>query len=679
MDLKKTFEKIRNKPNVIGFSSELKPRIRDGRIIEGEKCFRVYVSKKVPLNQLKAEDVIPQNVDGVSVDVVEIGELHALSVDKTKKFRPVIFGVSIGNIQITAGTNGFLFVDKNGNKYLGSNAHVFCDGAPSKEPKDIIVKDIVQPGCYSEDTEVLTREGWKRFSEITGEEEIMTLNPKTNEIEYQKPTKVWKYYYEGKMVLWEGQMYNLLVTPEHNVWCRIHSRKQGKKISKKGENNWGLRKASDLLNYEIEFSKTGIWKGENKEYFELPKVDGVNIRQIDKIPIDLWLKFFGWWISEGSLDRTKAEEGDYLISIRQYNKENLKEIADIIRQIGWQPNVREEYGGVSFYSKQLYHYLLQFGHAKDKFIPKEFKQLPPDKIRMLLTALFKGDGSFVSSDIKENIGYREKYRGAFRRYATKSKQLADDVLELLIKIGLSGKVTYDRKHDIYWVGVVNRNLTPRTTKSPKLVDYKGFVYDVTVPNHILMVRRNGNPIWSGNSYDGGTIADKVADYVWHKKIIPIGGGSSCPIAKFLAGLYNAFAKIFHAKTRLVTIVQESNHIDFAVAKPTVDYEVKFPDFDFSNHKFVGLGFAGSDTTGVVCKVKYIIAEGYTPFNVEVAEVREGDVVMKTGRTSCFSKAEVIDASGNVTVNYGNFDAWFEDVIITGKLLEGGDSGSSVWI
>jgi hypothetical protein len=326
MDLKKTFEKIRNKPNVIGFSSELKPRIRDGRIIEGEKCFRVYVSKKVPLNQLKAEDVIPQNVDGVSVDVVEIGELHALSVDKTKKFRPVIFGVSIGNIQITAGTNGFLFVDKNGNKYLGSNAHVFCDGAPSKEPKDIIVKDIVQPGRY----------------------------------------------------------------------------------------------------------------------------------------------------------------------------------------------------------------------------------------------------------------------------------------------------------------------------------------------------------------DGGTIADKVADYVWHKKIIPIGGGSSCPIAKFLAGLYNAFAKIFHAKTRLVTIVQESNHIDFAVAKPTVDYEVKFPDFDFSNHKFVGLGFAGSDTTGVVCKVKYIIAEGYTPFNVEVAEVKEGDVIMKTGRTSCFSKAEVIDASGNVTVNYGNFDAWFEDVIITGKLLQPGDSGSSVW-
>jgi len=326
MDLKKLFEKVKHKANVIGYSSKLQPRIRKGQLIPEEQCFRVYVSKKVPIEQLKVEDIIPQSIDGIPTDVVEIGELKALSVDKTKKFRPVIFGISIGNIQITAGTNGFLFVDKDGNKYFGSNAHVFCDD-PSKAPSQILIKDIIQPGRY----------------------------------------------------------------------------------------------------------------------------------------------------------------------------------------------------------------------------------------------------------------------------------------------------------------------------------------------------------------DGGTIADKVADYVWHKQIIPIGGGSSCPVAKFWSGVYNVFAKIFHAKTRLVPIVQEANHIDFAIAKPIVDYEVKFPDFDFTNHKFVGLGFAGSDTTGVVCKVKYIIAEGYTPFNVDVAEVKEGDVVMKTGRTSCFSNAEVIDASGNVTVNYGNFEAWFEDVIITGKLLSPGDSGSSVWI
>jgi len=590
----------------------------------------------------------------------------------------------IANNIVVHNSCSFLMKDKSGNVVVSSNAHVFTDGDPSKQPEQIEWRKILQPGCYSEDTEVLTREGWKRFSEITGEEEIMTLNPKTNEIEYQKPTKVWKYYYEGKMVLWEGQMYNLLVTPEHNVWCRIHSRKQGKKISKKGENNWSLRKASDLLNYEIEFSKTGIWKGENKEYFELPKVDGVNTKQIDKIPMDLWLKFFGWWISEGSLGRTKAEDGDYLISIRQCNEENLKEIADIIKQIGWRPNVREEHGSVSFHSKQLYHYLLQFGHAKDKFIPKEFKQLSPDKIRMLLTTLFKGDGSFVSSEIKENIGYREKYRGAFRRYATKSKQLADDVLELLIKIGLSGKVTYDRKHDIYWVGVVNRNLTPRTTKSPKLVDYKGFVYDVTVPNHILMVRRNGNPIWSGNSYDSGTIDDWVATYLWHKPIIPLGDKSNCPIGKIVCGTYNFFSNLLGRKTLLQPVIRPTfNKIDFAVAIPFLPsyFENRLFDEDnLNNIASIGLLFAGSETSTIVCKMTNILQEGYSPLPPfdKVAEAKEGITVYKTGRTTCKTSGTVLDSAGVVNVSYGNYVATFEDVIISDMKSAGGDSGSPVW-
>jgi hypothetical protein len=323
---KDLWKKIKKYQNVVGYSSKLQPRIRAGKVIPEEKCIRIYVSKKVPINQLKATEVLPKEIDGVPVDVVEVGELRALSVDKTKKFRPVIFGVSIGHVLITAGTNGFLFVDRNGNKYFGSNAHVFVDD-PSKEPDKVLVKEIVQPGPY----------------------------------------------------------------------------------------------------------------------------------------------------------------------------------------------------------------------------------------------------------------------------------------------------------------------------------------------------------------DKGTVADKVAEYVWHKRIVPVGGGSGCPIAKVWAGIYNSLAKVFGAKTRLVPVVQEANHIDFAVARPTVDYEIRFPDFDFTGHKFVGLGFAGSDFTGVVCKVKYIIAEGYTPYNVDIAEVKEGDVVMKTGRTSCFSKAKVIDSSGNVTVNYGTFVAFFEDVILTEKLLEPGDSGSSVWL
>ena len=47
----------------------------------------------------------------------------------------------------------------------------------------------------------------------------------------------------------------------------------------------------------------------------------------------------------------------------------------------------------------------------------------------------------------------------------------------------------------------------KTDRSARSVQhYEGMVYDVTLPrNHVLMVRRNGKPAWSGNcgTYDGG--------------------------------------------------------------------------------------------------------------------------------------------------------------------------------
>ena len=53
-------------PNVEGFSTELKPRIRAGKVIEGTKTIRVYVSQKLPEQELIAKygpkSIIPKKV-----------------------------------------------------------------------------------------------------------------------------------------------------------------------------------------------------------------------------------------------------------------------------------------------------------------------------------------------------------------------------------------------------------------------------------------------------------------------------------------------------------------------------------------------------------------------------------------------------------------------------------------
>jgi len=181
-------------------------------------------------------------------------------------------------------------------------------------------------------------------------------------------------------------------------------------------------------------------------------------------------------------------------------------------------------------------------------------------------------------------------------------------------------------------------------------------------------------------YDGGTLNDVIGELAWYKRIITSESSSTCSTARIICSVYNFMAKLFRRKTRLIPIVVETNRIDFAVARVNVDYELRFPDFDNSGYSFIGLGFAGSDTVSCVCKAKYILEEGYKPLNVDVSEVAEGVVVEKSGRTSCHTKAKVVDESATVKVGYGSYDyAVFEDIILTEKLLEPGDSGSSVWV
>lgn len=50
-------------------------RTRDGRPT-GERCLVVYVSRKRPAKRLAAADLLPRQIDGVPIDVVEVGSIE---------------------------------------------------------------------------------------------------------------------------------------------------------------------------------------------------------------------------------------------------------------------------------------------------------------------------------------------------------------------------------------------------------------------------------------------------------------------------------------------------------------------------------------------------------------------------------------------------------------------------
>jgi len=112
----------------------------EGRITD-EPCVVVSVTKKIPEAQLSPADIVPKKLDEVRTDVQETGVIRALQ-GHTDRWRPAPGGVSIGHIDITAGTLGCL-VTRDGQLFILSNNHVLANSNAAEKGDPII-----QPGRY---------------------------------------------------------------------------------------------------------------------------------------------------------------------------------------------------------------------------------------------------------------------------------------------------------------------------------------------------------------------------------------------------------------------------------------------------------------------------------------------------------------------------------------------------
>lgn len=119
--------------------------------------------------------------------------------------------------------------------------------------------------CFSEDTDLLTENGWKNIKDITLNDKIATLNPETNCFEYLYPDSLHKIPYNGPMYTIDTPQLKTCVTPYHNNF-----------VQKRHSDHFELVKASDCFNKRVSFKKDGIWNGVDTPTFTWPngtKVD----------------------------------------------------------------------------------------------------------------------------------------------------------------------------------------------------------------------------------------------------------------------------------------------------------------------------------------------------------------------------------------------------------------------
>ncbi len=134
--LRRHRDSLLKKKNVVGVA--IGKKIVGGQERD-ELCVTVFVKKKVPISDLDRKDAVPETLDDVKTDVIETGEIVAYS--RTIKMRPCPPGMSIGHVDVTAGTFGCVVRDADNRQLILSNNHVLAN-SNSASPGDL----ILQPG-----------------------------------------------------------------------------------------------------------------------------------------------------------------------------------------------------------------------------------------------------------------------------------------------------------------------------------------------------------------------------------------------------------------------------------------------------------------------------------------------------------------------------------------------------
>lgn len=372
----------------------------------------------------------------------------------------------------------------------------------------LIYFDVFQGACFPvDDTEFLTDEGFKFLNDIRGDEKVASFNLDTNTLEYVDIESKIQYWYSGDMHHYKHHSLDMLCTPNHNQLIGIDYNPKS-----------GVYTKNQLVSSDKVLSLTR----RAYMYYSVDNWVGCND---DKITVagkvfdtKAFAKMMGWYLSEGSIDMRKADKNGHYNSsqlrISQAKNCNYDEIKDCLeRTFGKRVyfNGNEHDGRfIVILDKSFDSFVIWMKGLGDrsykKIIPSEIKSLSKEYLTDFLRAYWRGDG--FGKEIFDKGG---------AHIVTSSKQMADDLSEIILKCGYRpslkiidkrGETTFSKtrgrcfttKRLIYKISVLKSKHFNSIYKHFHVVNnWEGEVGCLQLKkNSTLYIRRNGQSIWSGN-------------------------------------------------------------------------------------------------------------------------------------------------------------------------------------
>lgn len=350
-----------------------------------------------------------------------------------------------------------------------------------------ISEEAVRQGvnCLSDDTEILTMQGWKTVYELATGDAVISVNPATGLLEGDTVSEIHLHEVDQDMHHFTHNSVSAVATPNHR-WLIDHKGNKNE-VSTRFRESGRLRfTGSDRIWIACE----GMSDDCSTEWTD------------DEVTLMGWVLTDGYYIKQTS-GRTGKPCGFGRVGVTQVKKRNLQGIGNLFSRLG-----KHGYH-ISKAGQHFWAITCDAGYRMRRLMPDKIvtaevlMSMSHSQRLMLYSTMLAGDGSWDSE------------AGRYRRFTCATEKGADAFLILCALIGqgarakyrdmsshtpkLSAKMKNVPKRVGVWIVELVVNKRAQVQYGHEVKQWKGIVWCPTTRNGTWIAKRNGKVFITGNS------------------------------------------------------------------------------------------------------------------------------------------------------------------------------------
>ena len=361
-------------------------------------------------------------------------------------------------------------------------------GGGKHHAKGIVTRfrmNIIYGHCFDEETEILTERGWKHYDDLREEDEVMTMNKETKDLEYNKINSFHEYDNYKELYHIKGQNVDLKVTDKHG-----------------------------LIGYKGKYNKIDLFTADEFTDKAVRRIPNCGVHKSEGLDLDdQFLRLAVWIAADGSFENSS------LVRFHLKKERKISRLTDLLEDLGIYYSHNMSNTNNHRINISMPYELDKYFDINNKYLPSEIAKCNKEQTKLLIEEYSHTDGSKTGPNSVQ--------------ISTSKKEEAELLQTLFVTQGFRTNLIKRKKKeennnwkDAYCLSINTKHIYSELKhKNISKVDYEGKVWCVNVNNGTLMVRRNGKVSITQNTHDSQLFA--VSQYGEGNAVYAQSNGCMC--------------------------------------------------------------------------------------------------------------------------------------------------------